>query len=82
MMSHMVAFMEEYMCCHFKIETVHIMSTSCDRGKSNLMHIFPQTSLIILLKKGIRRLFGSLSISIDDKQHYVALRKLGFVFKI
>ena len=42
MMSHMVAFMEEYMRYHFKIETVHVMSTSSNHGKSNLMHIFPQ----------------------------------------
>jgi len=58
------------------------MSTNIDRGKINLMHIFPKISLIILLKKGIRRLVGLLSISIDDEQRYVEFRKLGFVFKL
>ena len=82
MMSCMVAFMERYMCCHFKVWTVHVISTSIDRGKIKLMHIFPKISLIILLKKGIRRLVGLLSISIDDEHHYVEFRKLGFVFKL
>ena len=36
-----VAFMEKYTCCHFKVWSVHVMSTSIDRGQNLVNAHFP-----------------------------------------
>ena len=80
-----VAFMEGYTCCHFKVWAVHVMSTSIDRGQNQVNAHFPPNFSYHsagLLKRGIRRLVGLLSISIGDEQHHVGFQWLGFAFKL
>ena len=81
MMSHMVEIMEEYMCCHFKIETVHVMSTSSNHGKSNLMHIFSQNFSHHSAEEGYSQACLVYCLSpFDHEQRYVKVQEIRVYF--
>ena len=41
-----VAFMEKYTCCHFKVWVIHVMSASIDRGQNQVNAHFPPKFLL------------------------------------